>query len=327
MLIASKQDNTLKISILGEIMGESEWFHSDAAILGTVLAQAEGENIEVWLSSPGGSMDAAFAMRALLADYPGQVTINTCGVVASAATLLLCIPDAHVTAQRGSVFMIHTASMGVHGNATELRKGAEVLDVCDDEITQVYKLRLKCGDDELRDMLESEKWMRPEEAQKLGLIDDIAQATSGGYVAEPQNPEPMSEPDRAEDITQAVSACLSPRIEAIQSGLVSITASGAERVQAITNAAEKAVSGIVDASDKTVANIVTVGEDVGKAITDQLQALRDEIAECRRSYEVQAKKYAALDETLSRVYALSGGDVSFSAHDEVRRAHGFKLNI
>jgi hypothetical protein len=219
--------------------------------------------------------------------------------------------------------MIHQASLVGVGNADEMRKCADVLDVCDDEIVKVYQIRMKCGEEEIREMLREETWLRPEDALGLGLVDEVASNGIAGFLAEPQNPEP-AEP---EQITEAVSACIAPRIEAIQNGLADIQTRGEKRVQAITDAASAAVSGIVDASDKTVANIVAVGEDVGKSLAGELQAIRDEIAECRRSYDKQAEKYAALDEAISRAYALAGGDLGYTVHDEDRRAHGFKLNV
>lgn len=323
MLIASRNGDSVRLSIIGVITGESEWFASDAAQLAAVLAEADGAPLDVWVSSPGGDLDTAFAMRAQLADYKGAVSIKTAGLIASAATLLLCVPSAKVTAQRGSTFMIHQASITSAGNADEMRKCADVLDVCDDEIVKVYQIRMKCGEDEIRDMLRAETWLRPEDAKEIGLVDEIVSDGIAGFLAEPRNPEP-AEP---EQITEAVSACIAPRIEAIQNGLADIQTRGEKRVQAITDAASAAVSGIVDASDKTVANIVAVGEDVGKSLAGELQAIRDEIAECRRSYDKQAEKYAALDEAISRAYALAGGDLGYTVHDEDRRAHGFKLNI
>lgn len=323
MLIASRNGDSVRLSIIGVITGESEWFASDAAQLAAVLAEADGAPLDVWVSSPGGDLDTAFAMRAQLADYRGVVSIKTAGLIASAATLLLCVPNATVTAQRGSTFMIHQASITSAGNADEMRKCADVLDVCDDEIVKVYQIRMKCGEDEIRDMLRAETWLRPEDAKEIGLVDDIVSDGIAGFLAEPRNPEP-AEP---EQITEAVSACIAPRIEAIQTGLADISAKGELRARAITDAASTAVSEIVDASDKTVANIVAVGEDVGKSLAGELQAIRDEIAECRRSYDKQAEKYAALDEAISRAYALAGGDLGHTVHDEDRRAHGFKLNI
>lgn len=318
MLIANKTQNAMQISVIGEIMGENDWTASDAAYLRVVLDAAEGAPLSLWVSSPGGSLDAAMAMRAMLAAYEGGVEIHTAGIVASAATLLLCVPQAHVVAERGSVFMVHTARMGAAGDAREMRKAADVLDACDDEIMDVYKLRLKCGDDELREMMAAETWLRSSDAERLGLVDSIADMTSGGYVAEPRNPEPIPE---------AVSARLEPRIAAIASGIAGLSAVGETRATALNSAVEKAVSGIVDASDKTVAGIIDASEHASAAIAEELKAVRAELAEARAAYAESAKKYSALDAALSRVYALSGGDLGCALHDEQRFRDEFKLNV
>lgn len=322
MLIANKTENAVKISLIGEIMGDNAWMDSDAADFGLILAQADGAPIELWVSSPGGSLDAAMTMRAMLSEYTGEIAIHTAGRVASAATLLLCVPQARVIAHRGSIFMIHKAGMVSEGNADEMRKSADILDVCDDEIMKVYQIRLKCGEDEIRNMMRAETWMRPEEAQAVGLIDEVSAVTSGGYVAELINPQP----DIPKALDNAVSARLVPRIEAIQTGLADISAKGESRARAITDAASAAVSDIAEASDKTVATLTALSEDIGGALAKELQAIRDEMAECRRSYDKQAQKYSALDEAISRAYALAGGDLGCTVHDEqMRRA--FKLNV
>lgn len=326
MLIASRSGDSVKLSIIGAITGESDWFASDAAQLAAVLAEADGAPLDVWVSSPGGDLDTAFAMRAQLADYAGPVSIKTAGMIASAATLLLCVPGAKVTAQLGSTFMVHQASIIGAGNADEMRKCADVLDVCDDEIVKVYQIRMKCGEDEIRDMLKAETWMPSERAQELGLVDEVEAFGVSGYLAEPRNPEPQ--PDIPEALDNAVSARLVPRIEAIQTGLADISAKGESRARAITDAASAAVSDIAEASGKTVATLTALSEDIGDVLAKELQALRDEMAECRRSYDAQAQKYAALDEAISRAYALAGGDLGCTVHDEqLSRARGFKLNV
>lgn len=319
MLIASKTENAMQISVIGEIMGENEWTASDAVYMRAILDTAEGSPLDVWVSSPGGSLDAAMAMRAMLAAYTAPVSIHTAGIVASAATLLLCVPNAKVVAERGSVFMIHTARMGADGDAREMRKAAEALDACDDEIMDVYRLRLKCGDDELRGMMEAETWLRSSEALSIGLVDEVADATSGGYVAEPRNPDPVPE---------AVSARLEPRIAALASGIAGLSAVGETRVQAINSAAEKAVSGIAEAAASALAGICKAGESVTASVADELKAVRAELEATRRAYDEQTQRYKSLDEAISRAYALCGGDVTgFALHDEQRGKSTFKLNI
>lgn len=319
MLIASKTENAMQISVIGEIMGENEWTASDAVYMRAILDAAEGSPLDVWVSSPGGSLDAAMAMRAMLAAYTAPVSMHTAGTVASAATLLLCVPGAKVVAERGSAFMIHMARMGAQGDAREMRKAADVLDVCDDEIAGVYELRLKCGRDKIRGMMEDETWLRSSDALELGLVDEVADATSGGYVAEPRNPDPVPE---------AVSARLEPRIAALASGIAGLSAVGETRVQAINSAAEKAVSGIAEASASALAGIREASESVAASVADELKAVRAELEATRRAYDEQAQRYKSLDEAISRAYALCGGDVTgFALHDEQRGKSTFKLNI
>lgn len=319
MLIANRTESAMQISVIGEIMGENEWTASDAVYMRAILDAADGSPLDVWVSSSGGSLDAAMAMRAMLAAYNAPVSMHTAGIVASAATLLLCVPNAKVVAERGSVFMVHTVRMGADGDARDMRKAADALDACDDEIMDVYRLRLKCGDDELRGMMEDETWLRSSEALELGLVDEIAGTTSGGYVAEPHNPEPIPE---------AVSARLEPRIAALASGIAGLSAVGETRVQAINGAAEKAVSGIAEAAASALAGICKAGESVTASVADELKAVRAELEVTRRAYDEQAQRCKSLDEAISRAYALCGGDVTgFALHDEQRGKSTFKLNI
>lgn len=318
MLIASKNDSATQISVIGEIMGENEWMASDAAYMRSILDASEGAPIDLWVSSSGGSLDAAMAMRAMLEAYGAPITIHTAGIVASAATLLLCIPGARVIAERGSVFMLHQARMKNEGDAHDMRKAAEVLDVCDDEIMQVYGIRLKCGEDELRDRMAAETWLRSSDALSLGLVDEIAGATSGGYIAEPHNPDPV--PD-------AVSACLSPRFAELSASISTLSASGEQRVQAISGAADRAACAI-EASAK--AAMGGLSEAAGKAAADvsaQVSELKAELDRVREVYAESAKKYAALDTALSTVYALVSGQTGFPMHDEQLKKEPFRLNV
>lgn len=334
MLIANRTDNAVQISVIGEIMGENEWTVSDVAYMRMALDAAEGLPIDMWLSSNGGSVSAALAMRAMLGAYESQITVHTAGINASASTLLLCLPNARIIAERGSVFMVHQAISEVRGNAEDMRKSADVLDVCDDAITDVYKLRMKCGDDELKDMMRQETWLRTSEAMALGLVDEIADTTSGGYVAEPQNPDPL--PDAS---AEAVTARLAPNFEALSTRLDGIKAIGETRMRALSAATDDAVASIVDASNNSVASITGASDQLSASVSAEIESLRSVFEDlcARMTSQIEAlsqktdecsQKYTSLDETLSRVYALHSGDVSGGAvHDEQRNKSTFKLNI
>lgn len=325
MIIANKTGNGVKVSIMGELTSETPWSYSDATVLNAVLAEADGAKVELWISSPGGSLDAGMSMRAQLEAYSGEIEIHTCGIVASASTLLLCLPNVIVKAHRGSVFMLHMSRMLTEGNAEDLRKDADVLDVCDDEIVKIYQLRVDRDADELRAMLEGTAWLSSEDAVSLGLVNEVVEKASEGFVAEPENIEPVKSA-APEEISEAVSARLTPRIAALETGLVTMSSNGEKRAQAITDAAEKAVSGIASAADAGAAKIVHASAEAVAGLSDELKAVRAEITAVREAYVKQAEKYKDLDEAISRAYALCGGDLSFAKHDrEVRQE--FKLNI
>lgn len=325
MIIASKTAGAVKISIMGELSGETVWSYSDSTVLSAVLAEAAGARVELWVSSPGGSLDAGMAMRAQLEAYSGEIEIHTCGIVASAATLLLCLPNVVVKAHRGSVFMLHMTRMRTEGSAEELRKDAGVLDVCDDELIKIYQLRIDRDAAELQNMLEATTWLSSEDAVSLGLVTEVVENASEGFVAEPENVEP-TRPAEPEEISEAVSARLTPRIEALETGLVNMSSNGEKRAKAITDAAEKAVSGIASAAEAGADKIIQAGAQAVAGLNDELIAVREELSLVREAYAKQAEKYKDLDEAISRAYGLCGGDLSFSKHDRQVKQE-FKLDI
>ena len=81
------------------------------------------------------------------------------------------------------------------------------------------------------------------------------------------------------------------------------------------------------AAAAAIAGIREAGAGVSASLAEELKAVRAELAEARSAYAESAKKYSALDAALSRVYALSGGDLGCALHDEQRFREEFKLNV
>ena len=76
--------------------------------------------------------------------------------------------------------MIHSPWTFAMGNATELRKTADILDTYQERISGAYKKRLKVSDEELAMMLSEETWYNAAQAIEAGLADQ-----SGNYAVEP----------------------------------------------------------------------------------------------------------------------------------------------
>ena len=73
--------------------------------------------------------------------------------------------------------MIHNMWMGAVGNAAELRKAADDLDVINAAGRQAYlfKAKEKLAEDKLIEMMNAETWLTAEQCIEFGLADKYAE--------------------------------------------------------------------------------------------------------------------------------------------------------
>ena len=73
--------------------------------------------------------------------------------------------------------MIHNMSMGIYGNAAELRKAADNLDTINQAGMEAYlqKAGDKLDPDTLKEMYDAETWLTAEQCMELGLADRYAE--------------------------------------------------------------------------------------------------------------------------------------------------------
>lgn len=265
MIISNSNEGSEKlvISIIGQICGEGIWYDSDAVILNDILekekARGSARPLEIWLASPGGDLEAALPMVASLSAYPASIEIHTCGLVASAATLLLCADDAYVIAHKGSVFMVHLASAWVSGNANDLKKGAEMLEAFDSEIVNLLAGRLTIPEDEIKTLVSNETWLTSARALELGFVDEISDKSANGETVEKVFTEPEKDPDEDNADIKA----LFSRIDAIDQRLSGVEDSVKSVASAAKNTDSK-LSACFDAVNVVNSGIKTMKGDIGK---------------------------------------------------------------
>ena len=142
-------------------------------------------DIEILLSSGGGSVFDGIAIASLIKRYEGQTTATGIGFVASIATVILLSADV-VQLDKNALLMIHNAWTGEMGEASEFRKIARDLDKISNQIASVYVDQIeKAGKlindskDEtkshLKNLMNRETYLNAEEALELGLIDKISE--------------------------------------------------------------------------------------------------------------------------------------------------------
>lgn len=129
-------------------------------------------NINVRVNSPGGSVFSGIAIENVLRQFPANITMHIDGIAASAASLIAMAGDTIKMADT-AVFMIHKPYTGTAGDADELRKTADLLDLIQGSITTSYRRRTGLAKDALNQMVNNETWFNAEEALESKFIDEI----------------------------------------------------------------------------------------------------------------------------------------------------------
>lgn len=169
-----------KINIKGPIVSNSdawiyEWFGIEATspgMVGKVLEEANGEDIEVEINSGGGSVFAGSEIYTAIKSYKGKKTAKIVGLAASAASVIAMAGDT-VQMSPTAQMMIHNVSTWADGDYREMEHTAEVLKNANDTIANAYRLKTGKTQEELLSLMDNETWMTAEKAKELGFIDEI----------------------------------------------------------------------------------------------------------------------------------------------------------
>lgn len=311
IIFSSTPGDGVKASIIGEIYS---WDAQDVVYM---LSQADGNGLELWISSRGGDVDAAFAMRNALEAYPGDIVIHTAGVVASAALLLLCIPKAKVIAHNGSIFMMHLAASVFYANADEARKNAEVLDIFDAQIAKILSTRINLSEDAIHALMREENWFDSDKALEYGLVNELAGGEDKGLSAPLFNlnsdDADASESENGDDEMRNAITNISDRFSVVQDKLNAVL-NKQDSDRAVSSASQSAVQAIASASQSACDNVKKETSACLDLLRNEFEKVREEIEANKQAYNEQRKEYLALNENLSRIYALEGGEMRYTVH-------------
>lgn len=164
---------------LYDVIGES-WDGSGihAAGVAEALDQMDGKRVTVRINSPGGIADEGVAIYNTLKAYPGGVDTVIDALAASAASIVALAGKTRTT-MRGARWMIHRAMGVAMGNAMDLRRLAEMLDVYDNSIAEIYGGAMRDTKDAILSMMDQETWFDGSQAMAIGLATAVdADATN-----------------------------------------------------------------------------------------------------------------------------------------------------
>lgn len=162
---------TRSLLISGEINKEmADRFIKDLLIL-------ENENndpVKVFIDSPGGDVDAGFAIYDMIRFVNCEVTLIGMGLVASAAALiLLAVPSERRIGLPNSSYLIHQPLSEMRGTATEIEIHAKLLENTKDKLNKLISEATGKPLDKVKEDTDRDYWLNADEAMTYGLISRI----------------------------------------------------------------------------------------------------------------------------------------------------------
>lgn len=182
--IKGQSERRLELYIYGDVESDRESFWSDevtrsetsANTLRAKLDEAgELDEIDVYINSNGGSVFEGTAIYNQLKRHPARKVVHIDGFACSVASVIAMAGD-EVIMPRNALMMIHNAWMAAVGNAAELRKAADDLDVINAAGRQAYltKSNGKISEEKLIELMDAETWLTAEQCMELGFADTYA---------------------------------------------------------------------------------------------------------------------------------------------------------
>ncbi|MCM1217229.1 MAG: Clp protease ClpP [Lachnospiraceae bacterium] len=133
----------------------------------------ESATVELHINSYGGSVKEGIAIYNQLKQKKcKEIVAYVDGFAYSVASVILQAADRRIMGL-GTSLLIHNMWLSVAGNAKELRKAADDLDVLMESNRQIYMERVNITEDELIEMLDNETYLTPEKAVEMGFADEV----------------------------------------------------------------------------------------------------------------------------------------------------------
>lgn len=169
--IQEKLLKTRSILLSGEIDKES----ADTIIKQLLVLDGESsEPIKLFINSPGGDVDAGYAIYDMVRFIASPVTMIGMGLVASAAVLvLLAVPAERRIGLPNSTYLIHQPMSGMRGVATAIEIHAQHLEKLRSKLDLLISTETGKSLEEVTLDTERDHWLSAEEAQAYGLVSKI----------------------------------------------------------------------------------------------------------------------------------------------------------
>ena len=132
------------------------------------------KTIYMYIDSPGGDVDAGFAIFDMIRFIKSPVVLVGMGLIASAAALiLLSVDKENRVALPNSRYLIHQPSSGMRGVATDIEIHAKEMEKTKAILNQIIAEQTGKSVEQVTNDTERDYWLDSKEAVEYGLVSRI----------------------------------------------------------------------------------------------------------------------------------------------------------
>ena len=163
---------TRQIILSGEINKDL----ADKIVRQLLVLEADNneKTIYMYIDSPGGDVDAGFAIFDMIRFIKAPVVLVGMGLIASAAALiLLSVDKKNRVALPNSRYLIHQPSSGMRGVATDIEIHAKEMEKTKAILNQIIAEQTGKSVEQVTQDTERDYWLDAKEAVEYGLVSKI----------------------------------------------------------------------------------------------------------------------------------------------------------
>lgn len=170
--LSEKFLKTRQIILSGEINKDL----ADKIVRQLLILEADDDSktIYMYIDSPGGDVDAGFAIFDMIRFIKSPVVLIGMGLIASAATLvLLAVPKENRVGLPNSRYLIHQPMSSMRGVATDIEIFAKDMEKTRAKLNKIISDETGTDLAQVTKDTDRDYWLDSEEAVKYGLISKI----------------------------------------------------------------------------------------------------------------------------------------------------------
>lgn len=159
--------------------GDKENPDRNASEIVSALRDLKTKNLTVHINSYGGDVKEGLAIYNTIKNSGLNVTTICDGFACSIASVIFMAGEKRIM-NDASLLMIHNPWTIAVGNAEEMRKQADDLDIIAQASVEAYKASSCLLDDEIHQLMDKETWILPEQAVEYGFATEINKKSDDG---------------------------------------------------------------------------------------------------------------------------------------------------